>query len=60
MWLDPGSNRGHADFQSAALPAELSSQVELISEENDEAPILFAENIEGASCWSRPEWQADS
>jgi hypothetical protein len=25
MWLDPGSNRGHADFQSAALPAELSS-----------------------------------
>jgi hypothetical protein len=26
-WLEPGSNRRHADFQSAALPAELSSQV---------------------------------
>ena len=24
-WLDPGSNWGHADFQSAALPTELSS-----------------------------------
>ena len=22
-WRSPGSNRGHADFQSAALPAEL-------------------------------------
>src|ERR1700722_725746 len=26
MWLEPGSNRRHADFQSAALPTELSSQ----------------------------------
>ncbi len=25
MWLDPGSNRGHMDFQSIALPTELSS-----------------------------------
>ena len=25
QWLDPESNRGHADFQSAALPTELSS-----------------------------------
>ena len=24
-WLDPGSNRGHTDFQSVALPTELSS-----------------------------------
>jgi hypothetical protein len=24
-WLDPESNWGHADFQSAALPTELSS-----------------------------------
>ena len=23
-WPDPGSNQGHADFQSAALPTELS------------------------------------
>ena len=22
-WLDPGSNRGHTDFQSVALPTEL-------------------------------------
>lgn len=25
-WLDPGLNWGHTDFQSAALPTELSSQ----------------------------------
>ena len=25
--LDPGSNQGHADFQSAALPTELSRQL---------------------------------
>ncbi len=25
MWLDPESNRGHEDFQSSALPTELSS-----------------------------------
>gem|GEM_PF-5300633 len=24
-WLEPGSNQRHADFQSAALPTELSS-----------------------------------
>ena len=26
-WLDPGSNRGHTDFQSVALPTELSSHI---------------------------------
>ena len=26
-WLDPESNRGHEDFQSSALPTELSSRV---------------------------------
>ena len=25
-WLDPESNRGHEDFQSSALPTELSSR----------------------------------
>ncbi len=28
-WRDPGSNRGHHDFQSCALPAELSRLVRL-------------------------------
>ncbi len=27
FWLDAGSNRGHEDFQSSALPTELSSLV---------------------------------
>ena len=27
-WLDPESNRGHEDFQSSALPTELSSRGE--------------------------------
>ena len=26
-WLNPGSNWGHKDFQSFALPTELSSQM---------------------------------
>ena len=26
-WAEPGSNRRHQDFQSCALPAELSAQV---------------------------------
>ncbi len=28
-WLDPESNRGHEDFQSSALPTELSSRERL-------------------------------
>ncbi len=27
MWLDPDSNWGHKDFQSSALPTELSSLI---------------------------------
>ena len=26
-WRDPDSNRGHMDFQSTALPTELSRQI---------------------------------
>ena len=32
-WLDPGSNRGHTDFQSVALPTELSSHIHLAAGE---------------------------
>ena len=30
-WLDPESNRGHTDFQSVALPTELSSHIAIIA-----------------------------
>ena len=30
-WLDAGSNRGHTDFQSVALPTELSSHIATIA-----------------------------
>ena len=31
-WQDPESNRGHKDFQSSALPAELSCRVKMSGE----------------------------
>ena len=30
-WQDPGSNRGHGDFQSPALPTELSRHWQLVT-----------------------------
>ena len=43
-WLDPGSNRGHTDFQSVALPTELSSHIHLAAGEQL-CPIGFVGQV---------------
>ena len=35
-WRDPGSNWGHTDFQSVALPTELSRRCRVLSRISDE------------------------
>ena len=39
MWAEPESNRRHMDFQSIALPAELSARVEPITLEKSCPPV---------------------
>ena len=35
-WRDPGSNWGHTDFQSVALPTELSRRCGVLSRISDQ------------------------
>ena len=44
--LDPGSNQGHADFQSAALPTELSRHIKLCNVSFNFSLQNFASQIE--------------
>ncbi len=38
-WRDPESNRGHKDFQSSALPTELSRQMKIIDSTKNENDV---------------------